>query len=203
MYFDEWSFRHPTTEDFFDVFERVSGRDLSAYRRNLVEGTARLDWSVVSAATREEARDFGVYDRAQGRLTFEKGRRVLPTKEKEDTRADEKKIYESVVVFGNRGEWAHEAKARLVFEDGKVLDRALPAEARWVRLRIRYSSRLAWAAADPDRVNAWEWNRLNDSRVLGQGKGAAATAGTRAATKYFAKAAYLIGLLLQAVWAAA
>jgi hypothetical protein len=39
--------------------------------------------------------------------------------------------------------------------------------------------------------------------VLGQGKGTAATAGKRAATKYFAKVAYLIGLLLQAAWAAA
>jgi hypothetical protein len=202
-FFQEWSFRHPSTSDFFDVFERVSGRDLSTYRRNLVEGTARLDWSVVSAQTREEAKDFGAFDRAGGRATYERGHRVLPTKEKEAPAEKKTKAYESVVVFGNRGEWPHEARARLVFEDGKILDRALPAEARWVRLRIRYSSRLAWAAADPDRLNAWEWNRLNDSIVLGQGKGAAATAGTRAAAKYFARAAYLIGLLLQAVWAAA
>ena len=39
-FFDEWSFRHPSTDDFFRTFERVSGRDLSTYRRNLVEGTA-------------------------------------------------------------------------------------------------------------------------------------------------------------------
>jgi len=181
----------------------VSGRDLSTYRHNLVEGTARLDWSVVSAKTLEEAKDSGIFERAGGRATYEKGRRVLPTTEKDDASGDEKKTYESVVVFGNRGEWPHEARARLVFEDGKVLDRVLPADARWVRLRIRYSSKLAWAAADPDRVNAWEWNRLNDSIVLGQGKGAAATAGKRAATKYLAKVAYLIGLFLQAAWAAA
>ena len=202
-YFQEWSFRHPTTSDFFDVFERVSGRDLSTYRRNLVEGTARLDWSVASSKTQEEAKDYGVFDRTGGRATFEKGRRVLPTKENEASSVEKKKTYESVVVFGNRGEWPHEARARLVFEDGRVLDRALPADARWVRLRIRYSSKLAWAAADPDRVNAWDWNRLNDSRVLGQGKGPAATAGSRATAKYFAETAYLIGLLLQAVWAAA
>ncbi len=82
-----------------------------------------------------------------------------------------KKTFESVVVFGNRGEWPHGALARLVFEDGTVVERALPAEARWVRLRIRYKSKLAWAAADPERVNAWEWDRSNDSIVLGRGKG--------------------------------
>ncbi len=203
-YFQEWSFRHPSTSDFFDVFERVSGRDLSTYRRNLVEGRARLDWSVVSAKTQEEAREAGVVDRAGGRATYERGRRVLPTKERDDSSAGKKeKTYESIIVFGNRGDWPHQARARLVFEDGKVLDRDLPADASWVRLRIRYTSKLAWAAADPDRANAWEWNRLNDSIVLGQGKGAAQTAGARAAAKYFAKATYLIGLILQAVWAAA
>lgn len=208
-YFQQWSFRHPTTSDFFDVFERVSGRDLSTYRRSLVEGTARLDWSVVSAKTGEAPKDSGVFDRAGGRVTYEKGRSVRPKQEKEKKdkekkgRPDEKKIYESVVLFGNRGEWAHGARGRLVFEDGKVVDRVLPAEARWVRLRVRYGSKLAWAAVDPDRTNVWEWNRGNDSIVLGRGKGAADTAGGRAAAKYFAKAAYFIGLFVQAAWALA
>src|SRR4030095_1875630 len=42
-YFQTWSFRHPTTSDFFDVFEKSTGRDLSEYCRNIVEGTSRLD----------------------------------------------------------------------------------------------------------------------------------------------------------------
>ncbi len=202
-YFQEWSFRHPSTSDFFSVFERVSGRDLSTYRRNLVEGTARLDWSVVSAKTRKEARDFGVFDEAGRRVTYERGRVVLPKKEKDGSSDKKSKIFESVVVFGNRGDWPHGAQARLVFEDGKVLDRPLPADASWVRLRIRYKSRLAWAAADPDRENAWDWNRSNDSIVLGRGKGAADTAGGRAVVKYFARVAYWIGLFLQAAWSLA
>ena len=202
-YFQEWSFRHPSTSDFFDVFERVCRCDLSTYRKNIVEGTARLDWSTVSAASAAEARDAGVFDRPGGRVTYEKGRQVLPKKEEKDKNPDQPKVFESTVVFGNRGEWPHAAQARLVFEDGTVLDRALPAEARWVRLRIRYKSKLAWAAVDPDRVNSWDINRLNDSIVIGHGKGAADTAGGRAVAKYFARTAYLVGLLLQAVWALA
>jgi len=200
-YFRQWSFRHPSTADFFDVFEKTSGRDLSSYRRNLVEGTSRLDWSVVSAKNEPEAKDAGVFDRKGGRVTYAKGRQVRPAEEKKQSDPSEKtKVFESVVVFGNRGGWLHEAKARLSFEDGTVVDRALPAEAKWVRLRIRYRSKLAWAAVDPERVNAWEWNRLNDSLVLGRGKGAADTAGGRAVAKYFAKTAYLVGLVLQAMW---
>jgi len=200
-YFQQWSFRHPSTADFFDVFEKVSGRDLSNYRRNLVEGLARLDWSVVSAKTDSEPKDSGVFERAGGRVTYEKGRQIKPREEKERKDSPgERRMFSSEVLFGNRGDWLHGARARLVFEDGRVLDRVLPEDAQWVRLRIRYTSKLAWAAVDPDRSNTWDWNRLNDSIVLGRGKGAADTAGSRSAVKYFAKASYLIGLFLQAFW---
>jgi hypothetical protein len=199
-YFQQWSFRHPSTSDFFEAFEKASGRDLSTYRRNLVEGTARLDWSVVSAKTDVEPKESGVFERPGGRVTYDKGRQVKPTEEKKKKDSDEKKSFQSVVLFGNRGDWLHGARARLVFEDGRVVDRVLPEDAQWVRLRIRYKSKLAWAAVDPDRSNTWDWNRGNDSLILGRGKGAADTAGGRAVTKYFAKAAYLIGLFLQAVW---
>jgi hypothetical protein len=128
---------------------------------------------------------------------------VRPKEEKDTGGKDREKVFVTVVLFGNRGEWLHRARARLAFEDGTVIERVLPGEARWVRLRIRYRSRLAWAAVDPDGENAWEWNRLNDSIVLGHGKGAADTAGRRASVKYFAKAAYFVGLFLQAVWALA
>jgi hypothetical protein len=197
-YFQQWSFRHPSTADFFDAFERSSGRDLSTYRRNIVEGTSRLDWSVVSANSRPHEKDHGVFDR--------KGQRVTLNPADEKGGADSRKptdLYDTIVVFGNQGEWPHEAEARLVFEDGTVVDRVLPAEARWVRLRTTYKSKLAWAAADPDRKNAWEWNRSNDSRVLGTGKGAANTHGKAAAVKYFGWTAYLVGLFTQLFWAAA
>jgi hypothetical protein len=190
-YFQEWSFQHPSTEDFFSVFTRVTGRDLSTYRVNLVEGTARLDWSVVSARSGKRASDEGVFDGAKGRET------------KSQDSGGTSGLYDTVVLFGNLGEWSHAAKARLVFEDGTVLDRTLPAEARWVRLSTTYRSKLAWAAADPDRENPWDWNRENDSRVLGIGKGQADTGGRAAAVKTFGWVSYVVGLFTQLLWALA
>ncbi|HXM80185.1 MAG TPA: hypothetical protein VOA00_13200, partial [Thermoanaerobaculia bacterium] len=113
---------------------------------------------------------------------------------------ESQKRYETIVLFANTGEWPHEAAARLTFEDGVTIDRRLPAEARWVRLRIASSSPLAWAAADPDRRNPWDANRLNDSRVLGVGRGAAETRGRAAAAKYSGWAAALAGLLGEFLW---
>ncbi len=203
-YFQEWSFRHPTTSDFFRTFERVSGKDLSTYRRHLIDGTSRLDWEVVTARTAEANPDEGVFDRASGRVTLEEGRIVLPEKDKQPKSAETKKTsYATRVLFGNTGDWAHGASARIAFEDGTILERELPAAAKWVRYDIRYKSKLAWAVVDPDRKNAWDWNRVNDSKVLSAGKGAAKVLSKRAPVKYTGWAAYLFGLWSQIAWALA
>jgi hypothetical protein len=191
-FFQDWSFRHPSTADFFDSFQRASGRDLSTYRRNLIDGTSRLDWSVTVARSHRHEAEEGVFDTRDGRVTITR-----------DKGAKLPEAFDTVVVFGNIGEWPHEAKARLVFEDGTIVDRLLPAEARWVRLRTTYRSRLAWAAVDPDRENIWDRNRLNDSAVLGTGRGAADTRGRAASVKYFGWASYLVGLFTQLLWALA
>ena len=201
-YFRRWSFRHPGTRDFFDTFEQVSGRDLSAYRRNLVEGTSRLDWSVVTAKTVKADPDTGVFDRTGGRVTLDDGAEVSPSGSRAK-KPDEKRPYVSTVLVGNLGEWAHGATARLVFEDGTVVERRIPDTARWVRYRVTWKSPLAHAVVDPDRANPWDWNRLNDSKVLGTGKGAADTLGGRAALKYGGWAAAVAAVWTQILWALA
>ena len=101
------------------------------------------------------------------------------------------------------GDWKHGAKARMVFEDGTVVERSLPGDARWVRYRLRFGSPLAHAVVDPQRLNAWDWNHLNDSKVLGTGEGPARTIGRRAGVKYFGFVSYLVGLWTQLAWALA
>ncbi len=202
-FFDEWSFRHPTTSDFFTTFERVSGRDLSTYRRNLIEGTGKLDWQVVTAVSRRTLQEEGVFDRPEGRVTLEEGRVKLPAKEPAGAKEKEPRIYASKVLFGNTGDWLHGATAKIAFEDGTILERTLPAEAKWVRYEIRYSSRLAWAVVDPDRKNVWDWNHVNDSKVLRSGKGAARVLSKQAPVKYRGLAGWLLGVWTQFAWALA
>jgi hypothetical protein len=172
-----------------------------------VDGTSRLDWRVVSARSREAEGDWGVFKRDGKTVTLDDGAIVEPGKKKKDEpkkdKDKDKKLYTTVVLFGNTGEWEHGAKARMVFEDGTAIDRDLPGAARWVRYRISYKSRLAHAVVDPDRANVWDWNHLNDSKVLASGKGAAETLGDRAMVKYSAWTAYLAGLWTQILWALA
>ncbi|HJW09437.1 MAG TPA: M1 family aminopeptidase, partial [Holophagaceae bacterium] len=52
----EMAMKHPTRADFKRIAERVSGRDLSAFWRDFVEGTGVLDYAIdeVSVRTRQQ-----------------------------------------------------------------------------------------------------------------------------------------------------
>ncbi|MFK7848248.1 MAG: M1 family metallopeptidase [Rhodothermales bacterium] len=45
-YYREWRFRHPTTRDFIDVVERVSGKQLDWFFDQFIYGTAVVDYKV-------------------------------------------------------------------------------------------------------------------------------------------------------------
>ncbi len=52
-YAQEMAFRHPTRQDFRRIAERVSGRDLSGFWRDFVEGTDVLDYVIRGVKERE------------------------------------------------------------------------------------------------------------------------------------------------------
>ncbi|MBK7292488.1 MAG: hypothetical protein IPI84_01480 [Holophagaceae bacterium] len=52
-YAQEMAFRHPTRNDFRRIAERVSGRDLSSFWRDFVEGTDVLDYAIRGVKSQE------------------------------------------------------------------------------------------------------------------------------------------------------
>ncbi|HJW43045.1 MAG TPA: M1 family metallopeptidase [Geothrix sp.] len=52
-YAQEMAFRHPTGHDFRRIAERVSGRDLSLFWRDFVEGTDVLDYAIRGVKSRD------------------------------------------------------------------------------------------------------------------------------------------------------
>ncbi|MBI4911615.1 MAG: M1 family metallopeptidase [Acidobacteria bacterium] len=50
-YAEEMAFRHPTRQDFRRIAERVTGRDLSAFWKDFVEGTETLDYAISEVRT--------------------------------------------------------------------------------------------------------------------------------------------------------
>jgi hypothetical protein len=52
-YFERWRFRHPTSQDFFDVASEVSGQDLAWFFDQFFRSDRVLDYSVQSVEPRE------------------------------------------------------------------------------------------------------------------------------------------------------
>ena len=53
QYFTDWSFKHPTPNDFIRVAEKISGIELDWYLMDWTQTTKTIDYSVTSA-TREK-----------------------------------------------------------------------------------------------------------------------------------------------------
>jgi len=51
-YFEEWKFKHPDTQDFIEVAERVSGRELDWFFHQWLETTKKCDYAVGKVKTR-------------------------------------------------------------------------------------------------------------------------------------------------------
>lgn len=64
-FFDTWAFKHPYPYDFFNTFERVSGRDLDWFWRTWYYETWTLDQAVANVTTRDGRTTIVVED--QGR----------------------------------------------------------------------------------------------------------------------------------------
>lgn len=59
-YYRRFRFRHPTTYDFINVVNKVSGKDMNWFFDQLVFNTGVIDYQVSSITTREEAN--GLYE---------------------------------------------------------------------------------------------------------------------------------------------
>ncbi|RMH61075.1 MAG: M1 family peptidase [Calditrichaeota bacterium] len=53
-YFDEWNGRHPSVDDFWEVFSRVSGEDLRVFRQEWMATTHYNDFTVANVETKKD-----------------------------------------------------------------------------------------------------------------------------------------------------
>ncbi|MCC6599858.1 MAG: M1 family metallopeptidase [Crocinitomicaceae bacterium] len=54
-YFNQWKYKHPQPEDMREVYERISGKDLSWFFDQLINTTAKVDFKLTSARLEKDA----------------------------------------------------------------------------------------------------------------------------------------------------
>jgi hypothetical protein len=176
-YFERWRFRHPKPQDFFDVVNEVSGRDMTDFFRQAVYGSGTLDYGVEEVASKRLRPLRGQFDDAQ------KGGAGGPAG------------YESRVVLRRLGEVVLPVSVKVVFADGKVEYADWDGSERWTTLTFARPSPVSSAEIDPERKILLDINLTNNSR--------AAESSYAGAAKISARVLYVLQVALQALTAIA
>jgi hypothetical protein len=159
-YFERWKFRHPTTRDFIQVAEEVSGQDLAWFFNQTLYSPDKLDYGISGLTCEEVPAPEGLFDGA--------GKDAAPAKGEDPTaaKAEAPKLYRSRVVATRFGEWVFPQEIQVAFSDGKTIRETWDGRDRWKRFVYVSPAKVVSAEVDPDHKLLLDVNFTNNSRVL-------------------------------------
>jgi hypothetical protein len=163
-YFERWRFRHPDTQDFIEVVEAVSGRDLDWFFDPLVFRPGTLDYAVTEAESERLGFEAGVFDTPEGRVTLDREEMERQRAEADET-DKEKESYRTTVVVTNHGNMEYPVEVLVRFTDGEEVREQWDGSYRWVRFTYEGHARLERVVVDPGDRLVIDRNRANNSFV--------------------------------------
>jgi hypothetical protein len=159
-YAEEWRYRHPYPDDFFDAFVEGSGRDdVRWFLEAAFRGTGTVDWSVdVEQGNEPEPAGWFLDDEGHWVLLEEPEADDVPSEPIDTAQGDpdedaqlDARAWVAKVTLRRRGELALDLPVRITFQDGAVEDLVWTREdqlaQRWVR--IERDRKLASVVLDP------------------------------------------------------
>ena len=173
-YYTQWTFAHPTPQDFFDHINAVAGEDLSWFFDQVHGDSAIFDYGIAQVTNQNAAgRGFldGVFQNDKPSTTF-------------DTQ----------VVVRRYGDGIFPVDVAVEFADGHHELRSWDGQAQWTTFQFEHSARAIRAIVDPERVLMLDLNYTNNSWTSSP---QATTAATKWALAWFV---WLQDLLLTAAF---
>jgi len=158
-YFERWKFRHPTSKDFVQVAEEVSGKDLGWFFSQVLHSPDRLDYAVSGLKAEEIAAGEGLFGgRSNG---------PLPKDSNAEKRPESViKAYRNEVTVARYGEWIFPQEVLIVFDDGEKVRENWDGRDRWKRFVYQKTAKVVSAEVDPGHKMVLDANYGNNSRVL-------------------------------------
>ncbi len=207
-YHQKWRYRHPTSQDFFDTVNAVTGQDLTWFFDQFVKGVNTLDYEIAEVKSEQPEVKIGVYDK-DGQKT------EVKEPEDEDEGKDKNAPYENEVAVRRVGEaWfpvemlftlkdGNKVTAKPVAvregvveyqltnsKDGKQWTESWAIKDRWKRFKFTTGSKLVTAQLDPEQKIVLDANLTNNSKTKATGVGGA--------VRWSSGAMYWAQLILQA-----
>ena len=150
-YFARWQFKHPKPQDFFDVANEVSGRDLTWFFDQTYRSSNVFDYGVDSLRS-ETIEVEGFVDKVPPSKTPRVELKVVP--------------YRTQVVVRRYGEGIFPVDVRVVFENKEEVRWHWDGRDRWKMFEIEKPIRAAFAEVDPEHVLLLDVRYTNNSMTL-------------------------------------
>jgi Peptidase family M1 domain len=150
-YCDRFRFRHPTTRDFIETVNQVTGRNWDWFFDQTFFSSGTVDYAVERASCIPSPPELGLIE--------ESGRNVEQTR----ATAPPAKGWRTEVVVERRGEVSLPVDILLRFVGGATYRTTWPGKGRWVKFRVADGPRLAEVIVDPDQKLLLDTDRNNNA----------------------------------------
>ncbi|MEL6820532.1 MAG: M1 family metallopeptidase, partial [Calditrichota bacterium] len=162
VYAERWSFKHPTTQDFMDIANEVSGKDLNSFFQQALFSDRTLDYSISVARSRKYAEPSGFdFDESLSDIDS-----MLSSIALSDSSDSTETLYVTDVRVRRLGDFTHPVEVQMVFADGDTVREVWDGEARWKKYQYLRSARLVEAMVDPDHKLTLDMNYTNNSMMV-------------------------------------
>jgi hypothetical protein len=150
-YFMRFQFKHPKPQDFFDVANEVSGRDLTWFFDQVYRSSNAFDYGIDTLRS-EPIEVEGLVDK------------VAPDK---TPRVELKQVpYRTQVVVRRYGEGIFPVDVRVVFENKEEVRWHWDGRDRWKMFEVEKPVRASFAQADPEHILLLDVRFTNNSMTL-------------------------------------
>jgi hypothetical protein len=150
-YHHRYRFKHPTSQDFINVVNEVSGKNMNWLFDNTWFSSNLFDYSVDQIINQRIPEPQGVF--------------TMNGKPADSTSLVRTKQFECSVVVKRLGEAVAPVDVLIVFKDGQEKREVWDGQYRWKRFTYESDSPIRYAIVDPNKKLAMDINYNNNSKV--------------------------------------
>lgn len=165
-YFDRFKFKHPSTQDFINTVNEVSGENMDWYFDQVIYGTGVMDYKVYRIINEPiEVANQGYFDSDSGMNIF--GAKELEEAKREAWKdSTYERIYNSKVIVTREGEVFFPVEVLITFSNGEEFLEKWNGQERYKIFEYKKPTRVIAAEVDPNNKLALDINPLNNGYKL-------------------------------------
>ena len=156
-FFERYKYRHPSPQDFFDVANEVSGRDLTWFFDQVYRSSNDFDYAIERATS--DPIEISGYVKDSETETETKDERLVH-------RDSETELFRTEVIVRRNGAAHFPVDVLMVFEDGSEVRESWDGQDRFKLCVEERPQKLSYAVVDPERKLLLDLYYTNNSKLL-------------------------------------